>query len=179
MLIKEFTGRLALKLAESEVSSIGKLPSDLIADDQEAAGGDWIRTASSRTSVMADGMQDTRNVCELSRRVLKAPFLGIFGEVDLAELDGEMDPNDFYRALGVAPPKPEAVWIVYEYAGLNTVSSYSVPAQVRRSRLPPKRTFFGVSEPDPVPPFKDRANYVVNGIMKGAVKAEGDEKAEL
>jgi hypothetical protein len=40
----------------------------------------------------------------------KAPFLGILGEVDLAELEGEMDANEFYRALGVPPPKPEAIW---------------------------------------------------------------------
>ena len=170
ILVKEFTGELALKLAELELSSIGKLQSDLLADDNDATGGDWIQMASSR-SIDASARQDDRNICELTKRLLKAPYLGIFGDVNLAELDGDMDPNDFYRALGVAPPKPEAVWIVYEYAGLNTVSSYSIPAEVRRSSLPMKRGFFGVSEPDPIPPFKDRANYVVNGIMKGAVEA--------
>lgn len=172
VLVKEFTGEFALQLARYELLSIGKLQSELLVGDGDAVGGEWIQVASSR-SVMA--RQDDRNVAELSRLLNKAPFLGIFGEVNLAELEGEMDPNDFYRSLGVPPPKPGAIWIVYEYAGLNSISSYSLPAQTRRARLPTKRGFFGaVVEPPPLPPWKERANYVVKGIMKGAVECLAD-----
>jgi serine/threonine protein kinase len=98
--------------------------------------------------------------------------LGILGEVNLAELEDDMDLNSFYRALGVPPPKPEATWIVYEYAGLNSIASYaSSPPQVRRAQQPPKRNFFGnIVDPPPLPSFTDRANYIVKGIMKGAIE---------
>ena len=93
------------------MAAIGKLQSDLLADNEEARNGDWLRAASLRSST---NREDNDNLGVLARRLSKAPFLGIFGEVNLAELDGEMDANDFYRALGVPPPKPEAVWVVYE-----------------------------------------------------------------
>ncbi|KAL3897784.1 MAG: hypothetical protein SGARI_006840, partial [Bacillariaceae sp.] len=117
--------------------------------------------------------KDDANVGELIQRLSKAPFLGILGEVNLAELEGDMDPNDFYRALGVPPPKPMAIWIVYEYAGLNTVASYaSSPPQVRRSQQPLQKNFFGgVVEPPPLPSFQERANYIVKGIMKQSIEA--------
>ena len=108
VLVKEFTGEMALQLARYELLSIGKLQSDLLAaKDDEVASGDWIQAASSR-SVLA--RKDDRNVGDLIEQLSTAPFLGILGEVNLAELEGEMEPNEFYRALGVPPPKPEAVW---------------------------------------------------------------------
>lgn len=169
VVVKEFTGEMALQLARYELLSLGKLQSDLLADAVEVASGDWIQAASSR-SVLA--RKDDRNVGDLIEKLSKASFLGILGEVNLAELDGDMDPNDFYRSLGVPPPKPEAVWVVYEYAGLNTVASYAVPPIIRRGQLPPKRTFFGgIAEQPPLPPWRDRANYVVKGIMKLSVEA--------
>jgi len=172
VVVKEFTGDMSLKLARYELLSLGKLQSVLFAETEEVAGGDWIQAASSR-SVLA--RKDDRNVGDLIEKLNKAPFLGIIGEVNLAELEGEMDPNDFYRSLGVPPPKPEALWIVYEYAGLNTVATYAVPPAIRRGLLPPKRNFFGgVSEPPPLPSWRDRANYVVQGIMKSAVQAVAD-----
>jgi hypothetical protein len=66
-----------------------------------------------------NGRKDDLHVCTLVKVLLKTPILGVLGEVNLAELEDEMDPNDFYRALGVTPPKPGAVWLVYEYAGLD------------------------------------------------------------
>lgn len=173
VLVKEFAGKMALQLARHETASVGKLQSDLLADDEDAAAGTWIQMASSR-SVTA--RTDDSNVCELVRRLSTgvrqpAPYLGILGEVNLAELEGEWDPNEFYRALGVPPPKPGAIWIVYEYAGLNTCASYSEPAQVRRARIPPKKTFFGVREAPPLPAWRDRADYVAKGIMRGAIEA--------
>lgn len=168
VLVKEFTGEMALKLARYELLSIGKLQSDLVAQNEDAMDGLWIQIASSRTIT---ARKDDQHVGELLQLLKKAPYLGILGEVNLAELEGEMDPNEFYRALGVPPPKPDAIWIVYEYAGLNTVSSYAVPPQIRRSKIPPKRTLFGTQEPPPIPSFDKRANYIVSGIMKGAIEA--------
>jgi serine/threonine protein kinase len=168
ILVKEFTGEMALQLARLELLSIGKLQSELLSDNEDAMDGVWIQMASSRT---VTARKDDANVGDLLQRLSKAPFLGIIGEVDLAELDGEWEPNEFYRALAVPPPKAGAIWIVYEYQGLNTCASYSVPAQIRRSKIPPKKTLFGVSEPPKLPPFEKRANYVVKGIMKGAIEA--------
>jgi serine/threonine protein kinase len=82
-----------------------------------------------------------------------------------------MDPNEFYRAMGVTPPQPGAVWVVYEYVGLSTVQAYSVPAELRVARLPPKKGFFGNIIIPQVPSWKERANYVVKGIMKDAITA--------
>jgi len=77
-----------------------------------------------------------------------------------------------HSALSVAPPTPNAVWIVYEYPGLTSVASYSQPAEVRRQQIPPKKGFFGnVVEPPPLPSFDQRANYVVKGILKNALEA--------
>jgi len=101
-----------------------------------------------------------------------APFLGVLdGEVNLAELEGSLEPNEFYRSLGVPPPQPDAVHLVYEYAGLSTIQAYSAPAQVRRANLPPKKGFFGnVVEPPQLPTWNERAKYV-KAIMKGAIIA--------
>ena len=129
VLVKEFSGDMALKLARYELLSVGKLQSDLVAENEDASDGLWIQIASSRT---VTARKDDQHVGELLQLLKKAPYLGILGEVNLAELEGEMDPNEFYRALGVPPPKPDAIWIVYEYAGLNTISSYATPAQIRR-----------------------------------------------
>jgi serine/threonine protein kinase len=83
-----------------------------------------------------------------------------------------MEPNEFYRALGVPPPKPDAVWVVYEYVGLSTVQAYAVPGEIRRANVPKKKGFFGnIVEPPQLPAWRDRANYVVKGIMKGAMLA--------
>lgn len=107
VIVKEFTGEMALQLARYELLSVGKLQSDLMGKDEDVSSGEWIQVASSR-SVLA--RKDDRNVANLVQQLNKAPFLGILGEVNLAELEGEMDSNEFYRALGVPPPKPEAIW---------------------------------------------------------------------
>ena len=82
-----------------------------------------------------------------------------------------MYPNEFYRAMGVAPPQAGAVWVVYEYVGLSTVQAYSIPAEIRLARLPPKKGFFGNIITPQVPTWKERANYVTKGIMKNAIAA--------
>jgi serine/threonine protein kinase len=79
--------------------------------------------------------------------------------------------NEFYRAMGVNPPQPGSVWVVYEYAGLSTVQAYSVPAELRVAKLPLKKGFFGNVIAPQVPQWKDRAYYVVRGIMKSTISA--------
>jgi serine/threonine protein kinase len=170
VLVKEYTGDLALRLARAELQAIGKLQSEMLLanGDEQTKKGDWLQVAASR-SVKA--REDNSNLCSLVGWLSKAPFLGILGEVNLAELE-DMTPNDFYQALGVPPPKPNAVWLVFEYAGLTSFQAYSEPAEIRRGRLPVKKGFFGNPiEPPPLPSFKDRANYVVKGIMKQAILA--------
>jgi hypothetical protein len=172
VLVKEFTGTLALQLAQSELEAAGKLQSDLLTlkSVEMAVKGEWIRVASSRSTAME--RQDNANLALLTKLLGQSSFLGILGEVNLAELDGNLAPNEFYRALGVPPPKEGAVWVVYEYAGLSTIQAYASPAEVRRSLIPPKKGFFGnILEAPPVPSWSDRANYVVQGIMKQAIEA--------
>ena len=81
-------------------------------------------------------------------------------------------PNGFYCTSGVSPPKPGSIWIVYEYAGLSTVQTYSVPGEVRRAAIPVRKGWFGsIIEPAPLPQFRTRANYVINGIMKQGINS--------
>mmetsp|Transcript_8522 Transcript_8522/g.17769 ORF Transcript_8522/g.17769 Transcript_8522/m.17769 type:complete len:542 (+) Transcript_8522:118-1743(+) len=164
VLVKEYTGPFALQLAKNEQVAVAKLQSTLVEKRDDAADGGWIQSASSR-SVLA--RTDDAHVADLLQELKTAPYLGNLGEVNLAELEGEMDPNDFYRALGVPPPKAGAIWIVYEYQGLNSLSSYtSIAPEKRRGKLPPKKSFFGgFVEPPQLPPFRERKNYVVKGIM--------------
>eukprot|EP00957_Ditylum_brightwellii_P110900 8458801-Ditylum_brightwellii.AAC.1 len=70
------------------------------------------------------------------------------------------DPNEWYRALKVPPPKPNSIWIVYEYAGFSTLTNYAQPAISRLNNVPPRKGIFGnVIPPEPLPPFRERANY--------------------
>jgi len=162
VLVKEFTGQLALDLARAEWMAVGKLQSNLV-----AKGVDWIQAVSSR-SVLS--RTDNQNVVMLCQKLIKSPYLGILGEVNLAELEGNMEPNEFYRALGVPPPKPNAIWIVYEYAGLTSLQLYCLPPSIRRANLPPKRGLLGYQGQPPLPLFQDRARYV-KAIIKQILNA--------
>ena len=168
LLVKEFSGTLALELARAELESIAKLQSQLVQNDSSAQDGEWVRTAVSRSVLTR---KDDANLGTLLKLLSKAPYTGVLGEVNLAELEGDLDPNEFYRALGVQPPKPGSVWIVYEYTGLSTVAAYCQPAMMRVARMPVQRGLFGAMAPPSLPPWKDRARYVVQGIIKGALEA--------
>ena len=172
VLVKEYSGKLALELVKAELKAIGKLQSALLANSRngdDAKNGEWIQLAASRS---VNQREDNSNVASLVELLAKANFVGVLGEVNLAELEDDLEPNEFYRALGVPPPKPGSVWVVYEYAGLSSVQAYAQPAAVRVASLPPKRGFFGnVVAPPPLPSFQERANYVVKGIMKQAIEA--------
>jgi serine/threonine protein kinase len=174
LVVKEFSGKLGLELARNECKTICKLQSKLVSDNNNddavsAKKGDWIQTALARSVLTR---KDNANVAKLLQFLSKAPFCGILGQVNLAELEDDMEPNEFYRALGVAPPKSESIWIVYEYTGLSTVAAYSQPALARVSRIPLRRGPFGnVIAPPALPSFKERSRYVIQGIIKGALEA--------
>jgi hypothetical protein len=178
VLVKEFSGALALALAQAELESIGKLQSTLLMAGQKTKlsqnndnkrGEEWFRAASRWSGLST--REDNANLVVLQKTLARdASFLGAFGEVNLAEV--EFEPNEFYQALSVDPPKADAVWLVYEYAGLSTVQAYCVPAATRRARLPPQKGFFGNPIPPPaLPPFRERAKFVVQGIIKQALAA--------
>lgn len=169
VLIKEFSGKLALGLAKAELEAIGRMQSTLVSERfGDAKLGEWIRAASCRS---VSEREDNSNLVSLQKTLADdANFLGAFGEVNLAELD--FDSNEFYQAFSVAPPKPDAIWLVYEYAGLATIQAYCIPAEIRRARLPPQRGFFGNPVPPPaLAPFRERAKFVVQGIVKKAIQA--------
>lgn len=72
------------------------------------------------------------------------------------------------------PPKPGAVWLVYEYTGVGasaTRLTLASPA-ARREALPRKKGFFGEPmEPPPLPSWSERADYVIKGIVGPALQA--------
>ena len=142
--------------------------------------GEWTETAQRR---YVDGLtntptrKDDENLTTLlelqtSRR---APFASLLGELNLNDYydDEDADPNEWYKRLGMKPPRPGSVWLVFDYHGTSTASSYAVPHAVARSKIPPKRGAFGwgVAEPPPLPPFGDRARYVVGGVLRGMMGA--------
>jgi hypothetical protein len=183
LLIKEFSGGdLAFALAQAELETLAKLQSsaEFFPNNNDNIKDDWIGPASAR-SVRA--RQDNANVLYLVDKLRTAPFTGLLGEVNLAELQDDLDPNDFYRSLGVAPPtlsssndgkdSSNAIWLVYEYAGLQSLQAYCLqPPSQRRANLPRQKGFFGnVVEPPPLPSFESRSQYVVRGILKGCIEA--------
>mmetsp|Transcript_13529 Transcript_13529/g.19961 ORF Transcript_13529/g.19961 Transcript_13529/m.19961 type:complete len:583 (-) Transcript_13529:9-1757(-) len=178
IIIKEFSGTGASQLAVEELLSMSELQSELLSktenrnnndeddipdydDDDKNNDNDWMIPRS---------IQDDRNVQTLLKELSTAPVLGILGQVELSNV--EFPPNDFYQAFRVKPPSKWARWIVYEYQGFNTVATYSVPPSIRRSNLPPKRGLLGnLIEPPPLPPFEDRANYIIRGILQQSLEA--------
>jgi hypothetical protein len=191
--IKEYSGEDATELANSEKMGLGRLQSawlrKVLNDNASKDGGDvlrrmedgeWMEAARRR---YVDGLTDTptraddENLITLlelhsSRR---AQFPTLLGELNLNDYydDEKLDPNEWYRSLGVKPPSPGSVWLIFDYHGTFTSSSYAVPFATRRSKMPPRRGAFGwgVVEPPPLPPFRERANYVVNGVLRGMLCA--------
>lgn len=166
LLVKEFSGgKLAMQLAKSELESIRALQSALLISVEDAK--EWVRHAVARSN---QPRKDQANIARLVSLLSKAPFVGILGEANLAELE-DMEPNEFYRALGVPPPKPDAIWLLYEYAGLSSLQLYAQPPVIRQARLPPKRGLFGnIVGPPPLPSFRERFIYV-KAIMKKCIEA--------
>ena len=179
VLMKEFSGDMAESLASAELETLGRLQSDLCSElNENAKRGDWDNTASSRYLMgmdRGDTRKDDMSLIQLmqtlsgKKNVKALPFVGILGQLNLSEYqnDPDLDPNEWYRALGVPGPKPNSIWIVYEYTGLSTLSSYSQPPLFRRAKMPPKKGMFGNPiMPPPLPPWNVRANYVIKGVLK-------------
>ena len=186
VLVKEFSGKIAKDLASSELDCVGKLQSEVVADaDDGAAAGDWAMSASKRWlagkmggSTTADDAAIVKFLSILgvgkSNSKDHSPFVGILGRLDLSDFEDDMGvtPQEWYSALKVAPPKEGAIWVVYEYVGLTTLNAYARPPLVRFQNLPPQKNFFGaVVAPPPLPQWRERAKYVIKGIMFQCLEA--------
>lgn len=186
---QEYSGEEAIRLARAEKRGLGKLQSSWLKNYVQTSNkselldrmedGEWLELAQRR---YVDGLTDTPTTKDdenlitflelLSNR--KAQFSALLGEMNLNDYydDETTDPNEFYKELGVKPPQPGSVWLVFDYHGLSTAASYAVPALIQRSKLPPKRgPFGGIIEPPPLPPFTERSRYMVQGVLKGMLGA--------
>lgn len=187
--IKEYSGAEALALAKSEKIGLGQLQSSWLKQTLQRGNkkeellsqmqkGEWINMASRR---YVDGITNTptrtddENVISLLELTFnqRAQFTCLLGELNLNDYyDDDPNPNEWYKSLGVKPPIPGSIWLVFDYHGLSTAASYSVPNIIQRSKLPPKRGIFGgIVEPPALPPFTERARYVTQGVLKGMLTA--------
>eukprot|EP00587_Corethron_hystrix_P004039 CAMPEP_0113302276 /NCGR_PEP_ID=MMETSP0010_2-20120614/3153_1 /TAXON_ID=216773 ORGANISM="Corethron hystrix, Strain 308" /NCGR_SAMPLE_ID=MMETSP0010_2 /ASSEMBLY_ACC=CAM_ASM_000155 /LENGTH=425 /DNA_ID=CAMNT_0000156033 /DNA_START=666 /DNA_END=1940 /DNA_ORIENTATION=- /assembly_acc=CAM_ASM_000155 len=182
ILLKEFSGEVGLELAVAELRNAGELQSKML-DQVEGCDSDrevWFNSANDRYLFAQAGkttMKDDNAVISLSEMLSKhAPFVGVLGVLNVDEYtvkDATGDFNEWYRALGTKPPMPGSIWIVYEYAGLATAASYSVPHSERRLKMPPTRRgmFGGIQNPPPLPPWSSRARYVTMGVLRGCLES--------
>ena len=179
VMLKEFTGDRALALAKAELESLTKMQSQLCSVlDDGARNGEWYSSASSRYlngRVNSATKEDDDNLMKWMQIVNKSkdtPYIATYGELNLSEFfnDEGNARNDWYRSLGVTPPKPTSLWLIYEYAGLSTIGRYAVPPLKRWSTLPYGKGIFGKAiPPPPLPPFRERAKYV-KSIMKKSLE---------
>ena len=81
------------------------------------------------------------NILSIPKANDQVPWVGVLGGLNLSEFfqDEETVRNEWYRAVGTSPPRPNSIWFVYEYVGLSTVGMYAQPALKRWSKLPPQR----------------------------------------
>lgn len=189
VLVKEFVGDSAADLASAELSSLSKLQTALILSENDfenetfSNSGEllpsWASTAKLRNSVIKNARQsDNANVVQLVQLLQKekVPYVYILGSMEVGTDGGTrgLQLQDWYRSFGVSPPKSSSIWIIYEYAGLRHTGLYAQPADVIKSvtRPPVKFAFPLFSAPVPVmPSWQERANYVVNGILKKSLEA--------
>jgi len=179
VLLKEFSGESALALAKAELETLSKMQSNLCSElDQSAKSGDWHSSASTRYlngRVNGSTKEDDDHLLKWMKIVSTHKNIGYvatLGELNLSEFLNDVNArNDWYKSLGVTPPKPTSLWLVYEYAGLSTLGMYSQPALKRWSKLPYGKGIFGNPiSPPPLPPFKERARYVKD-ILKRSLQA--------
>jgi serine/threonine protein kinase len=183
VMVKEFQGETAAILARTELESLSRLQSNICSElDDGARKGGWLSSASTRyLNGRLDGStkEDDENLIKwidiLNKK--QVPYVGVHGELNLVEFfENENNRNDWYRALGVAPPKPKSILLVYEYCGLTTLSVYCQPALKRWFNLPIQNTrgFLGRRiPPPPLPQWRDRARYVKH-IMKQCLEGLRD-----
>jgi len=106
------------------------------------------------------------------------PMVGLFGQLDLQDffLDDSIDARQSWNEMfggKLEPPKvKQSVWIVYEYPGYSSLEIYAQPALLRWVNIPIQKGFWGNPiPPSPLPSWNDRANFVVQGILKGSLEA--------
>ena len=188
VLVKEFqlTGNDSMKkLQRQELQAMAKLQSELIRTHgtQDAKQGWWAAQALDRQ--MVERRSDDKNLAQLLELISKhkVPFVSVLGELNMT--DEDLDPNEWYNALGVSVPKPGSKWIVYEYCGLQSLANYAQPAALKAARklsrppTPSRRGggggifgLFNVAPPaSSIPPFRERANYVIDGILYQCLEA--------
>jgi len=170
VLIKEFSGELGLKLADRETRTLAKFQSRLVGKDDD--NQDWRNEAMNRFN---NPRTDNIRVQKLIQQTGDCPYPVLLGEVDLAEVEDEgWDSNEFYRATGVQPPKPGAIWLIYEYTGVGSTAARLTQASsaARWENLPKGKGFFGNPiDPPPLPPWSERAGFVFRGIVRQALEA--------
>ena len=193
IIAKEFVGDMAANLAKAELTSIAKMQTELIRRETDSnedtfmfssrgsspSSSSWAKTAryrntsDSRSAKEADNSSVLQLVQLLQRE--KVPYVYILGSM-IVDQD-QQQIQDWYRTFGVTPLKSSSIWILYEYAGLRHAGLYAPPADVRKARLdrPPVKRVFGIpflSAPIPMlPSWQERANYVVNGILRKTLEA--------
>jgi len=192
VLVKEFVGETAADLAAAEMTSISKLQTALIRSENDSENletftfsgepsSSWASTAKFRNSAIKNARQsDNVSVIQLVQLLQKekVPYVYILGGIEVGSdvESGGLNLKDWYRNFGVSPPKSSSIWILYEYAGLRHSGLYAQPADIIKAlNKPPVKQVFGLSlflAPIPVmPSWQERANYVVNGIMKKSLEA--------
>ena len=195
VLIKEYSGDLAMELAMTEKKNVASLQSRLCQElDEGANAGDWsvsasVRFITGRTN--GDTKEDDKNLIKLleiisgnvqpsnsyldrrTKSTKSTPYVGILGElIWLPFFEDDNAKNTWYRTLKQPPPKPGSYWMISEYAGLSTLANYAQPALKRLFNLPIKKGFFGNPlAPPALPSYEERAKYVIQGILKGSLEA--------
>jgi serine/threonine protein kinase len=183
IMLKEFSGSMAIDLAKAELESLSRMQSNLCAELNEGArNGDWASSASMRYvegRVNGSTKTDDENLMkwmEILSSKGGVPYVATLGELNLLEFFENIEEgnvqNEWYRALGVKAPKPGSLWIVYEYTGLTTLSRYAEPALKRWFNLPPQKGFWGKATLPALPPWKERSRYVkamLRGSLEGLV----------
>ena len=168
VLIKEFSGGLGLALADRETQTLAQFQSQLVPEGDD----DWRNDAMNRFS---NARRDNMHIQKIVRQTAQCPYTVLLGEVDLAEVEEEgWDANEFYRAMGVQPPNPGAVWLVYEYTGVGASAARLTLASplTRWDNLPKEKGFFGnLIGPAPLPPWSKRAEFLLKGIIRPALEA--------
>jgi len=105
------------------------------------------------------------------------PMVGILGQLELQDfiLDDSIEATQSWNQMfgKLDPPRPkQSIWVVYDYPGYSSLETYERPSLLRWVNLPMQKGFWGNPvPPPPLPAWKDRARYVIHGILKGSLEA--------
>jgi len=124
--VKEYSGDEAIRLAKAEKNGLGIIQSNWLKQHLEKSnngdllqsmeGGEWLELAKRR---YVDELTDTptnaddENLITLMEILTsqKAQFTSLLGEMNLSDYydDETINPNEFYKQLGVKPPNPGSI----------------------------------------------------------------------